>query len=246
MTTCLISLGGNVGDVAQTIDQALARLHEPPWVTVLQRSSLHRTSPVGSAVVSEFINAAAKLETSLSAQALLERMLAVETELGRVRAIHWGPRTIDLDLICFGDSIIEDSPTLRVPHPACWYRRFVLDPLAEIAADFVHPQKKLSICQLRDRLLPRPLLVGVVCGELAQIDMVDSLRPSFPDVRFLTLQSGDDCQDELALLIWSGSGPSPAWTERFHSEPGWLDGSSIPGEPHQILSDILRSAGCGS
>lgn len=242
MTTCLISLGGNIGDVAQTIDSALTRLHAPPIVRVTRRSSLHRTPPVGAAADSEFVNAAAMLETTLTAHELLDRMHAIETELGRVRTVRWGSRTLDLDLIFYGDHIIRDTPRLQVPHPACWYRRFVLDPMTEIAGDFVHPEKGLSIWELRERLRHRPLCAGVVCVDAETVSLTDSLRATFAEVSFVAIKLGDGCSDDLPLIIWLGPDSPPPWTDRLRGYTGWLDASRTPGHHQQTLIDIVRSA----
>lgn len=154
MTTCLIGLGGNLGNVPQTIVQALQLLSQSPGVRVERWSSLYQTAPVGAAAGTEFTNAAAQLETTLSAGELLSSLLAVEDELGRERSIEWGPRTLDLDLLFFGDNVIDDPPVLHVPHSGCWYRRFVLDPLFELVPDFVHPEKQQTIAELRARYWP--------------------------------------------------------------------------------------------
>ena len=150
MTAALISLGGNLGDVAATISRALQRLHQPPEVSVGLRSSLFRTKPVGAEAGAEFVNAAAVLETSLTAHALLDRLLATETEFHRVREIHWGPRTLDLDLILYEDARI-DEPGLTVPHPRFRERLFVLEPLAELAPDWTDPVTGDSISGLLSR-----------------------------------------------------------------------------------------------
>ena len=103
-------------------------------------SSLRETDPVGVADQPPFLNGAAEIETVLSPRALLERLLAVERELGRDRSAErrWGPRTIDLDLLLYGDEIVADRD-LRVPHPRLHERRFVLEPLAELDPGLVVP-----------------------------------------------------------------------------------------------------------
>ena len=114
MTTCLIGLGGNLGNVPQTIVSALQSLSQLPGVRVERWSSLHQTNPVGASAGGTYINAAAILDTSLSARELLEHLMAVENEFGRERTISWRPRTLDLDLLFFGDEVIDESPALHV------------------------------------------------------------------------------------------------------------------------------------
>ena len=244
MTTCLISLGGNLGDVAATIDRALRRLHQPPEISVGLRSSLFRTKPVGADAGAEFVYAAAVLETSLTAHELLDRLLATETELDRVRTIHWGPRTLDLDLLFFGEAIIDDRPRLRVPHPACWYRRFVLDPLVEIAPQFVHPEKNASMAELHRQLLPRPLWAGVLDLSRTFESLLQSLQPMFPDAALYAFWRAKDLlHKDDRFLIRLDKTPLPTWALPLTNRVGWLDASEHPGERRQCLVDILRSVG---
>ena len=164
LNTCWIALGGNLGDVAATFDVALSQLQQSGGVHVVRRSRLYDTVPIGRAAGSRFLNAAAELRTTLEPLALLDRLQELETNLGRIREVRWGPRTMDLDLLLWGKEVIE-TPRLRVPHPALWYRRFVLDPLAEIAPQAWHPVFHLSIADVRERLLTRPLPLAVLGPE---------------------------------------------------------------------------------
>lgn len=149
--SAFIALGSNLGDRAGHLRRALALLGGTPGVRVVAVSSFHETDPVGDADQPRFLNAAAHLATSRSPRDLLEVLLGVERELGRVRrpAERWGPRTIDLDLLLMGDLVVEE-PGLTLPHPRMHERAFVLEPLAEIAAGVVHPVLKRSIGVLRD------------------------------------------------------------------------------------------------
>ncbi len=243
MTTCLISMGGNLGDVALAIDDAIRRLQQTPGIGVFQRSSLFRTQPVGADAGSEFVNAAAVLETSLSAHQLLIRLLAIETEFGRVRTIHWGPRTLDLDLLFFGNEVINDSPRLIVPHPTCWYRRFVLDPLAEIAPHFMHPGKQASVVELLRRLLVRPLPICLV-GNTEQVEtLIADLQPKFPNADLRCCHPMRDAPANVAGLVIQLSPIRSSTFAVWSHHIGWLDASGHPDRQHQAVVDILCSAG---
>jgi 2-amino-4-hydroxy-6-hydroxymethyldihydropteridine diphosphokinase len=134
-----VGLGSNLGDREGYLRRAVALLDADPEIDVLAVSSVRETDPVGFVDQPRFLNAAASVETALSPQALLERLLAVEQALGRRRAGHrFGPRTIDLDLLLYGDEIV-DEPGLTVPHPRLAERRFALEPLQELDPNLVVP-----------------------------------------------------------------------------------------------------------
>ena len=128
-----IGLGSNLGDREKTLRSALARLAANPRVNVVAVSSLRETDPVGPVLDQpRFLNGAAALDTSLGARELLDLLLEIESEFGRTRAgPPRGPRTLDLDLLVYGDQRI-DEPGLQVPHPRLHERRFVLEPLEEL------------------------------------------------------------------------------------------------------------------
>jgi 2-amino-4-hydroxy-6-hydroxymethyldihydropteridine diphosphokinase len=128
-----VGLGANIGERAATLSQAVELLSVEENVEVLAVSSFRETDPVGVVDQPPFLNGAAVLETALEPRELLDTLLRVERELGRVRdGTRWGPRTIDLDLLLFDERTL-DEPGLRVPHPRLHERRFALEPLAEIA-----------------------------------------------------------------------------------------------------------------
>ena len=140
-TRAALALGGNVGDVQRTFKRALARLERDPDITVLRRSDWFETDPVGGPVGQpKFWNGAVTLEVCCSPRELLERCQAIETHFGRDRGAEEadGPRPLDLDLLLFGEVRI-DEPDLQVPHPRLTERRFVLEPLVQVAADWVVP-----------------------------------------------------------------------------------------------------------
>lgn len=148
-----IALGSNLGDRRATILGAAEALSCSPGVAGLVLSSFHETAPVGSVPQGPYLNAAATLVTAHEARALLGVMQAVEVAFGRDRAneVRWGPRTLDLDLILYGDRMIEE-PGLRVPHPRMHERLFVLDPLAEVAGAWTVPGPGRTVRELRDAL----------------------------------------------------------------------------------------------
>lgn len=159
MNRCCIALGANLDDPRASFDRAYKQLEQHQAI-VLKRSSLLRTPPMGIHAGPEFLNAAAVIETELSAAELLQMLHRIECVEGRTRTTVWGPRTLDLDLIFYGDEIIE-SEDLIVPHPLSWFRRFVLQPLNEVAPAWRHPALGETVHQLNRRLSVRPLVISL-------------------------------------------------------------------------------------
>ena len=150
--TAYIALGANLGDRRGNINCAVERLGAVPGIGVTKVSTLLENPAVGGPADSPaFLNGVAEIETSLSAAKLLEAMLSVEQSLGRARQERWGPRAIDLDLVLYGDRVLDEAG-LTVPHPRMHERRFVLEPLAEIAPNAIHPVLSASIRELLERL----------------------------------------------------------------------------------------------
>jgi 2-amino-4-hydroxy-6-hydroxymethyldihydropteridine diphosphokinase len=136
MAEALLGLGGNLGDVRDTLDRAIATFCDDAAVRLLARSADYRTPPWGRTDQPPFINCAIAVETTLPPRALLKRALDVERAFGRHRADgeRWGPRTLDIDILVYGD-VTLDEPDLVLPHPRLLERAFVLVPLAEIRPD---------------------------------------------------------------------------------------------------------------
>jgi 2-amino-4-hydroxy-6-hydroxymethyldihydropteridine diphosphokinase len=201
MPHCFISLGGNLRAVEESFDQALEILAATPSIQVIARSGIHQTVAVGDDAGGEFLNAAAEIVTELPPLDLLSQLHAVEDELGRTREHHWGPRTIDLDLLLYGSTIVE-HPRLRVPHPACWYRRFVLDPLVEIARDVVHPERGLTIGEFSERLRDRPLRLAMAGrSEGVRIGLMGEVSSDHPHVE---IEQWNVDADASTLVAWLG------------------------------------------
>jgi 2-amino-4-hydroxy-6-hydroxymethyldihydropteridine diphosphokinase len=139
VTRAYVGLGANLGDRERTLRAAVDVLAGEEGVEVVAVSTLRETEPVGVGEQPLYLNGVAALDTTLGARELLDRLLAVEQRFGRVRVPgEHGPRTLDLDLLLYGDEVI-DGPELRVPHPRLHERRFVLEPLLELAPGLVVP-----------------------------------------------------------------------------------------------------------
>ena len=149
MNLVYLSLGSNIGDREAHLREAIAQLGAVGRVTAI--SSIYETEPVEFTRQSNFLNCAVALETNLPPSDLMSRLLDIERTLGRERIQRKGPRTIDIDVLLCGDLVLE-SANLTIPHPAMAQRRFVLEPLAEIAPEVVHPVAKKTIRQLLEEL----------------------------------------------------------------------------------------------
>ena len=147
MPLAYIGLGANVGDRESHLTAAIDELTVAEGVSLLRVSQLIQTKPVGPIEQRLFLNGVVEVQTDLPPQTLLDICHAIENRHGRVRTVRWGPRTLDLDILLYGDSILNE-PQLVIPHPEMHARRFVLEPLAELAPDLIHPVLGRSIREL--------------------------------------------------------------------------------------------------
>jgi 2-amino-4-hydroxy-6-hydroxymethyldihydropteridine diphosphokinase len=152
LATCLVAVGSNLGRREPTLDRAVDVLTRHEHLRLLRRSRWRETSPIGGPPgQGKFLNGALLLETSLAPPRLLEVLQAVEAEFGRDRRQRWGPRSLDLDLLLY-DRLVLDTPQLVIPHPRMAWRRFVLEPAAEVAGHMLHPTLGWSVAQLWEHL----------------------------------------------------------------------------------------------
>ena len=138
MTLAYVGIGANLGPREETLRRAVDLLGRADGVEVVGVSELRETDPVGVVDQPPFLNGAVSIDTPLSPRALLDRLLEIERSLGRVRGERWGPRVVDLDLLVYGNEMV-DEPGLHVPHPHVHERRFALEPLAEINPELEIP-----------------------------------------------------------------------------------------------------------
>lgn len=141
-----IAMGSNLGDSFQILESALVLLDQTNGIQVTSRSPWYQTQPVGPPQP-DYLNGCALLDTTLNPMDLLDQLLAIESHFGRVRRERWGARTLDLDILLYGDQVIH-NPRLEIPHPRLGERAFVLVPLAEIAPDWIEPISQLAIAEM--------------------------------------------------------------------------------------------------
>jgi len=146
-----IGLGSNLGDRESNLREALDKIGSAFGLNLLRVSSFHESEPIGPPDQPDFVNAVAEVKTSLPARSLLEALQRIEVEMGRTRSRRWGPRTIDLDILLYGDRLVS-APDLTIPHAMMHLRRFVLAPLCELVPYEEHPMLGLRFSQLLRRV----------------------------------------------------------------------------------------------
>lgn len=170
MADCLVSFGSNVGDSRNAFAAVQQALHAHPRILRFQSGALFRTRPIGGGEPqADYLNGALRLQTDLGPPELFQVLQDIEVQLGRIRDRRWGPRTVDLDLLLYdrqmGKWSLDARQTLELPHPRMTFRRFVLTPAAQIAAEMWHQVARMSVGQLLNHLDTRPNWVAVVCDE---------------------------------------------------------------------------------
>jgi 2-amino-4-hydroxy-6-hydroxymethyldihydropteridine diphosphokinase len=147
VTSVLLSLGSNTGNSSRNLKDAIGYLHSMNSTDVVKISSVYKTAPWGKTDQSDFLNQSVLISTYLTVVELMENILSIEKQMGRVREEKWGPRIIDIDIILFGDEVVSSAQVV-VPHPFMQERKFVLEPSLEIAAEMVHPVLNKTVAQL--------------------------------------------------------------------------------------------------
>ena len=151
MAIAYLGLGSNIGDREANLSSAIQKLSEVSGIEITKISSRYETKPYGKTDQPDFMNMAVEVDTNLTPLDLLETVLGVEHELGRVRNEVWGPRNIDIDILLYEDLELQLTD-LKVPHPEMHLRSFVIDPLNEIAPKREHPTLKLTVEQIKEQL----------------------------------------------------------------------------------------------
>lgn len=156
MTRCLIALGSNLGDRLAHLADAVAAIAADPAIEVVAVSGLYETAPVGGPDnQGPFLNAALLAETALAPAAVLARLQGIERNHARERVVHWGPRTLDLDLLAYGETVSNDA-ALELPHPRMHERRFVMVPVCDVAPAWLHPRLGRNMRDLLETLPVEP------------------------------------------------------------------------------------------
>ena len=151
MALAYLGLGSNIGDREESLNNAIAELSGVPGIQVTKISSRYETKPYGKTDQPDFMNMAVEVDTNLTPLDLLETVLGIEHDLGRVRTEVWGPRSIDIDVLLYEDLELKLTD-LKVPHPEMHLRSFVLDPLNEIAPKREHPTLQMTVEKIKEQL----------------------------------------------------------------------------------------------
>jgi len=253
MVRCLVGFGSNTGDLQSWFEQTVALLEQHPEIEQLKCSQPLRTKAIlgesanckksntdqsnDPSSDSEYLNSVISLETSLDAKRLFELTRKIETKLGRERSDRWTARTVDLDILLFGDQVIE-TDQLTIPHPRMSFRRFVLQGAVEVAPDMVHPESYVPIKALWHRIIFGPRKVLWLASDREKLDEARQVKdglakvsagPFFPgpeswEIVIHHLASARELErhpmaaEEYSLLLYSGG------DKEFHKVARWFGG----------------------
>ncbi len=212
-----IAIGSSALDGIEQVGSAVEHLRQHAEIDVVSVSPWFATAPVGQ-VQSRFINGVVEVFTSLPPLQLLDALQQMERDLGRMPGERWGPRAIDLDLLAYSEAEFHDQ-RLMLPHPALWYRRFVLDPWEQIAGDWMVPRWDMSVADLRQRLLQRALPVRLTGGSRAgRQEIADRMTDEFGGLVALTSGVDEQLPDTAPMRVSLGYLPNAA---RFDADERW-------------------------
>lgn len=231
MGNALVAFGANLGAIEEMYSEVISRLHGTHGIGVMGAGRLFDTTPIGGAPDQpRFKNGAILVDVSIPPLEILAALQEIESSLGRVREAHWGPRTIDLDLLLYEElrddgtwkSLCVSSESLNLPHPRMHYRRFVLEPANQVAADLIHPIFGFSVADLLAHLDRGPRVIAVAgdddeqvrnfAGEIANRAGAPFLETPFnsklasPSEYVTVIQRGEDLDLAPQLAIWLSSG----------------------------------------
>jgi len=248
MEKAYIGVGGNLGDVMESFRRARDLLSEQGGISSLSSSRVFSTSPVGQNAGTGYLNAAFEIATSLGPLDLLDVLIQVEQAMQRKRHVHWGPRTIDLDLVFYGERLIQEA-RLNVPHPAAWYRRFVLDPVADLNSNVYHPTKEMTVTDLKQMLSRRPLRWLLLANdERIGTNLSEHLSDEFSGLIDITWRRIDEPGEmsSFEFIAWNIEQKLKVREGgiRFDDLPitSRLDVSLLTGDAYTAITDVIKAA----
>ena len=257
MALCLLALGSNLGDRRAILGNACEALRDLPRTHLLRRSRWHRTAPIGGpGGQGQFLNGAVVVQTLLQPEELAAQLHSIESLLGRERMVRWDARVIDIDLLLVDDRQI-DLPSLTVPHPRMSFRRFVLEPAAEIAGSWLHPGAGWTLGQLLAQLRNGPRSVEIsaeqrpvaawLAAELGQLlDCPSALSPPSPESSQSTSDPGEQRAVELSVGPVRPEKPVIRTAQTPPDEGGDLQPSIQPDSLYPALVIVVEPNSCES